>query len=248
MPTTEQLLYALLPPVLMLLAGTIASYRPPPASWRSGILHLAAGVVFAVVAVEIVPDLMREHRPIETAAGFAVGVIAMLVIRWLTEAKRESDSGGASSLSSSEPLRLPFGLLAGIAVDLAVDGLMIGVGFAAGVKEGRLLAVALAVELIALGLAVAATLSKAGVARRRSVALLAGLMAAFLASAIVGLIILTRVSGHALAAVLSFGAGALLFLVTEELLTEAHEEEESPVMTALFFAGFLAFLLLGMLA
>lgn len=39
---------------------------------------------------------------------------------------------------------------------------------------------------------------------------------------------------------------ALLFLVTEELLTEAHEAEETPLLTLAFFGGFLLFLLLGM--
>jgi ZIP family zinc transporter len=46
--------------------------------------------------------------------------------------------------------------------------------------------------------------------------------------------------------ILSFGLAALLFLVTEELLVEAHKEPETPISTALFFIGFLAFLLLGM--
>ena len=41
---------------------------------------------------------------------------------------------------------------------------------------------------------------------------------------------------------------ALLFLVTEELLTEAHEETETPLLTLSFFVGFLLFLLLGMVA
>ena len=45
-----------------------------------------------------------------------------------------------------------------------------------------------------------------------------------------------------------FGAAALLFLVTEELLVEAHEEPETPLLTTTFFAGFLLILILGMYA
>ena len=41
-------------------------------------------------------------------------------------------------------------------------------------------------------------------------------------------------------------AVALLFLVTEELLVEAHETAQAPVLTGAFFAGFLLFLILGM--
>ena len=47
-------------------------------------------------------------------------------------------------------------------------------------------------------------------------------------------------------AVLSFGLAALLYLVTEELLREAHEERESAIGTAMFFLGFLIFLVIGM--
>ena len=45
---------------------------------------------------------------------------------------------------------------------------------------------------------------------------------------------------------LSFGLSALLFLVTEGLLTEAHEEKETFWHTSAFFGGFLLFLILGM--
>ena len=45
---------------------------------------------------------------------------------------------------------------------------------------------------------------------------------------------------------LAFALAALLYLVTEELLAEAHETPDVPLVTALFFAGFLRFLLLGM--
>ena len=52
---------------------------------------------------------------------------------------------------------------------------------------------------------------------------------------------------HTLAGVLSFGCAALLFLVTEELLIEAHESADTAFTTTMFFVGLLIFLLLGML-
>ncbi|MEX5714912.1 hypothetical protein IC615_09625 [Serratia ureilytica] len=48
-----------------------------------------------------------------------------------------------------------------------------------------------------------------------------------------------------LTAFLAFGLIALLYLVTEELLVEAHEGgKETPFAAAMFFAGFLLLLLL----
>ena len=43
---------------------------------------------------------------------------------------------------------------------------------------------------------------------------------------------------------LTFGLMALLYLVTEELLVEAHEKPDSPLISAMFFVGFLGLLLL----
>ncbi len=63
-----------------------------------------------------------------------------------------------------------------------------------------------------------------------------------------GTTLLSGASGGVLEIVLSIGLAALLFLVTQELLTEAHEETETPLLTLAFFVGFLLFLLLGMVA
>ena len=47
------------------------------------------------------------------------------------------------------------------------------------------------------------------------------------------------VSTNIMSFVLAFGAAALLYLVVEELLVEAHEERESVWLGAMFFLGFI---------
>ncbi|MBS2022083.1 MAG: transporter [Deltaproteobacteria bacterium] len=227
----------------MVTSGWLSTWRTPTTWLRSAILHLAAGVVFSVVAVELIPDLVRDHRPIETVIGFSLGVVAMLGLRAVSH-NAEASAEEAALVPSR---KVPLGLLAGVAIDVLVDGFMIGIGFAAGAKEGRLLAVALAVELVSLGLAVAASLNKRGLQRASVLKALFALVGTFLCGAIVGITLLQRLPEHLLAGILAFGAAALLFLVTEELLTEAHEEPESPMLTALFFVGFLFLLVLGMM-
>lgn len=194
--------------------------------------------MFAVVAVELLPDVRREHSPIEIGVGFVFGVGLMLGLRHMTgkEKEAEGERGG-----------WPWGLLTAVGVDLLIDGILLGTGFAAGAKEGILLAIALALECLSLGLATAATLGKVARAGRVTViAATAALALPFLVGATGGTALLQWLSGHTLAGVLAFGCAALLFLVTEELLVEAHEVRETPAITAMFFAGFLLFLLLGM--
>ena len=60
----------------------------------------------------------------------------------------------------------------------------------------------------------------------------------------IGAYFLAGVDGVILDAVLSFNVAALLYLVTEELLFEAHEVDETPLLTSMFVVGFLALLLL----
>lgn len=239
--------YALIPVAATALGAAVAAVRPPGPRLRSAIQHFAAGVVFSVVAVELLPDVTRVHDPFEIGWTFAAGVALMLGLRWLTERRAvvpdASPPGGADPeaerLAGASP-----GQLVAVGLDVLIDGLLVGIAFAAGAKEGILLTLALSLELLALGLAVASTLGPGP--RWRTVLIPTALSLLLVVGAVAGETVLRGASAHTLAGVLSFGAAALLYLVTEELLVEAHEAGETTGGTAMFFAGFLLFLLLGM--
>jgi ZIP family zinc transporter len=236
----EVLVFSLIPVAAMAIGSIIAAVRAPGEQVRSGIQHFAAGVVFAVVAVELLPDIKETHDPIEVAGGFALGLIFMLLLeRWTaTHEHGEEDGGNRSSA----------GLLVPIVIDLLLDGLLVGIAFAAGATEGVLLSIALAFELLSLGLALTVALSRAGASTARSILVPVGLaLVTLVGGAILGSTVLASASEAVLATVLAFGSAALLFLVTEELLVEAHEVGETPWATAMFFLGFLGLMILGML-
>lgn len=233
------ILFALIPFIMMIAGGIIAVLRKPSGNVRSLILHFAAGVVFSVLGVELLPDVMKEHAPFQVIAGFVAGFILMILIRKITEGKKKSSR-------EEEEKELPFTLLVPVAVDIFIDGLLLGIGFFAGNKEGILLAIALAFELFSLGIAVSIELQYRLISKRKSVITLVCVALVFFASAVLGATLLHNLPHSWLEVMLSFGIAALLFLVTEELLTEAHEEEETVWHTSAFFGGFLLFLLLGM--
>jgi len=234
------LLFALIPVITMIAGGIIAIRRKPNGNVRSIILHFAAGVVFSVVAVELLPDIIKTHAPLQLIIGFTLGFIVMVGIRKVTEVKEVAT---ASSLKN----RLPYSLLMAIAVDVFIDGLLLGIGFIAGNTEGILLAIALSVELLSLGMATAIELGEIKISKQKSIALITGIAIVFFISAVLGATLLHNLSHQALEIVLSFGLSALLFLVTEELLIEAHEEKETVWHTSAFFGGFLLFLIFGMI-
>jgi ZIP family zinc transporter len=234
----------------MIAGAALAVWRAPGPRLRSAILHFAAGVIFSVVAVELLPDIVQHHAPYEVAIGFGLGVATMLGLRYFTqrlEKQQEETSETAVATASPTASPLPWGLLVAIGIDILIDGLL-GIGFAAGAKEGTLLAIALTIELLSLGLATAVELRDGGHSKGRAVAIVAGTSLMLLLGAGIGNTVLRGATGNLLEIVLSFGLAALLFLVTEELLTEAHEETETPLLTLSFFVGFLLFLLLGMVA
>jgi ZIP family zinc transporter len=240
--------FSLLPAVVMIAGAALAVWRAPGPQLRSAILHFAAGVIFSVVAVELLPDIVQRHAPYEVGLGFGLGVAVMMGLRYLTQRLEQGEAASEPSATPAPAVTaaLPWGLL--VAIGILIDGLLLGIGFSAGAKEGTLLAIALTIELLSLGLATAIELRQGGHGKGRAVAIVAGLSLLLLAGAGIGTTVLRGASGNVLEIVLSFGLAALLFLVTEELLTEAHEETETPLLTLSFFVGFLLFLLLGMVA
>ncbi len=267
-------LYLLLPVGAIILGGLAATIRKPGQGLQSAIQHFAAGVVFAAVAVELLPQELNEHRPVPLISGFAAGVAFMLGVEWLIkrlssepvagQARLELASGAQAGETSyvaqavqaaqggeaAQVVRAeqPTGLLVAVAVDLAVDGLLIGVGFAAGAKQGILITIALTLEVLFVGTSVACEYADIGASRGKIFGVTAGLAAIIGTGAVIGLTFLGGLSGAPLAFVLAFGSAALLYLVTEELLVEAHETLDTPPITAAFFAGFLVLLIIDELA
>ena len=237
MPLETVLLYALPGVGTLAVGGTVAAFWKPGPTLRSAIQHFAAGVVFAVVAVELLPDIRRGGSALWVGIGFSIGVAGMLGLRRLSgEGERERQQEG-----------WPWGLLGAVGVDVFIDGLLLGISFAVGAKEGILLALALAAELLSLGMATSATLGQnTRAVPGKLIATTVCLALPFVGGAALGATLLQGLTGNPLAGALSFACAALLYLVTEELLVEAHEVKETSMAASMFFAGFLLFLILGM--
>lgn len=219
-------LYTLIPAAAAVLGAAVAVNMRPGPVLVSAIQHFAAGVVFAAAAGEILPDLKHAGSPWATLVGGGVGVAAMLAVRTL-----------------ERRVKGPVGLLTVTGIDILVDGLVLGIAFAAGAKAGFLLTVALTIEVLFLGLTVANELGEGGTSKARVVGLTAALVVLLPLGALLGGPVATLPAAIR-GGFLAFGLIALLYLVTEELLVEAHETEDRPWVTAVFFAGFLLLLLL----
>jgi zinc transporter, ZIP family len=234
--------FASVPVIAMAGGGAIAAVWPPTGRIRSYIQHLAAGVVFSAASVEVLPDVMRRKAPIVASIGFAAGVALMLLIRsWARRVEKQGkpafENGGSESWS----------MIGIVGVDVFVDGLLIGVMLATGERAGLLVTLALAVELLALGLATSATIGNATSSPLRALMATTSLAVVLAFGTVIGYLALGGLTGAWMEAMLAFALAALLYLVTEELLVEAHEVPETPIATAMFFAGFLLLLIVSMI-
>lgn len=233
---TKVLGFAVLPAFAVLVGSLLALIREPGARLRSAVQHFAAGTVFSVLAVELLPDLMHRRMPWPTFIGFSLGVVFMLVLKWFGD--KQEDAKGARDTR---------GMITAMGVDVVLDGTLIGLSFAAGEKQGLLLTVGLVLELFFLGVSCGTSLRAAGYTVLRVGTIAAMLGIGLLTGAGAGASVLIAVTPVYIDALLAFGVAALLYLVTEELLIEAHEDIETPIQTAMFFLGFILLFMVDML-
>jgi ZIP family zinc transporter len=232
----QALSYTSLAVVAAMVGGVVAVYRAPGAQMESNVQHFAAGVVIAAVAAELLPDV-HDRAPTVVVVGFAIGVAAMLGVHHLSKLLEKREVGGSFAGAA--------GLLITVGIDMLIDGVLIGVTFLAEPSTGVIIAVALAIEVLFLGVAgVVALPEDMSTPRKLAVPAAFGLL--LLTGVTVGVLALDGVTGAPIAIILAFGAAALLYLVTEELLVKAQKVPETPVSTTLFFVGFLAIFLLDM--
>jgi len=204
-----------------------------PGKWvTSYIQHFAGGVVIAAVALKVAPDSARAGAPpLLVLGGFTLGGLAMIGVKWMTLRIEEQQQ---------KQKRAPWGLTAAAAIDTAIDGAIIGAGFSMGQGLGVVLSFALGLELLFLTLSVGSSFRHEGGSRLTTFTVTSGISLLLLVGALSGMLLLRGASKSVLAPCLSFGAAALLYLVTDELLVETQLPEETLMSTAMFFLGFVA--------
>lgn len=168
--------------------------------------------------------------------------------RALMETQSNASEFTPLAVGARQTRAFPFALLLTVCVDSLLDGLLIGIATAAGPSAGPMLALSLCVEMSFLGLTLAAAMADQP-ARYSNVAALLGPTGILLGSVCGG--ILSAALQHnptIIVALLSFGVAALLFMVAEELLLEAHEKGDHVWWVDLqLYIGFYASVLMGKL-
>ncbi|MBM3927234.1 MAG: hypothetical protein FJ335_02060 [Sphingomonadales bacterium] len=133
-----------------------------------------------------------------------------------------------------------FGLIVGTQVDSIVDGMLIGIGYAADPSLGILLAAGFAAEKFTTSMTLAAEMRANGRSRRAIVLWICIIAATLVPAGVMGMTLLADPSSRAHTFLLSMTAAALIYIVTTELIARGQRTHDTTTTVAVFFAGYIA--------
>ncbi len=228
---------ALLPAVGNFAGGMLAELWRPSKLNLNRALHASAGIVLAIVAIELLPHALQSTSGWVVGTAFGLGGGAYLGVQ--TFALRAQPSG------ATDMARMWIIYIA-VAMDLFSDGLMIGVGASLGTGLALVLALGQMLADVPEGFATVANLRDKGVpAARRTLLSLAFAIPVLLAAT--GAYFLLRNQSELLqVSALVFIAGLLTVAAVEDMIGEAHESAQDKRGSVLaMILGFVLFTLVS---
>lgn len=239
------LLLALMPAAGNFGGGVLAETVRVSQRTLSFALHGAAGIILAVVGIELMPEALEADPPWVILLAFLAGGGFAVLVDVLLDLVRTRTGAGAETVGEGENEGGPWGIFFGVAVDLFSDGVMIGTGSLIDPALGLLLALGQVPADIPEGFATIATFKAQGVPRTRRLLLSASFTLPILLGTTIGYWAVRGAPEVVKLALLAFTAGILLTVAIEEIVTEAHQEEDARAASLFLVGGFALFALIG---
>ena len=208
--------------------GLLAYFWPRPGRRNfSMILGFAAGIMLVIVFMELIPEAMELVVSPWVILGLVLGIGVFLFLDIMLPHYHPATGEDGRSYKY---LNKGYLIASGIALHNLPEGLAIGAGFAASPSLGFGLVVIIALHNIPEGLSLAMPFNAAGrPGRGLWISILTGLtmgLGGFLGG------LLGNVSPLLLGISLAFAAGAMLYIVCDELIPDAYETspDHSPIL------------------
>lgn len=217
-------------------------WKPPPKA-TDGMLGFAAGVMLAATFFSLLLPAIEAGGPWQALAGFLLGVGLLILADRLTphlHFLRGREGPGSR-------LRKVWLFALAVTIHNFPEGLAVGVGFGGGESAAALaLAIGIGLQNMPEGLAVALPLVGEGYSRWRAFlyATLTGLAEPI--AGVVGVVAVTAAAG-VLPYALAFAAGAMLYVISDEIIPESHRRGHEFWATGGLIVGFAVMMLLDTL-
>ena len=186
----------------------------------SFILSFAAGLMMAVICFDLIPESLEISKLSQSIIGIFLGIVIMIVCDFIVDKKISKKL----KKQEKEISLLKTGIIVsiGLAIHNVPEGLAIGSGFDASIKLGYSLALAICFHDIPEGISMAIPMKNGGMKIYKIMfyVILSGIATGVgtLIGAIIG-----KVSEQIISICLSFAAGAMLYIVSGELIPESNK-------------------------
>ncbi len=216
------------------LGGLLSVFvKNPTPRFTGTILAFAAGVMLSIVFMELIEESIAYSGYLSAIAGLALGMIVFYLFdHYLPHqhvfTTEKAHTGGY--LKKGTLLAL------GIGLHNLPEGLAIGTGFAGSTELGISLAVLIGLHNIPEGMAVAAPLKQGGWSYFKVLGVTALAGAPMGIGALIGAAI-GSISPFVLGLSLGFAAGAMLYIVCDELIPDAYQSAGAHLSILGIFGG-----------
>ena len=205
----------------------------------SFVLAFASGLMLAVICFDLIPHSMEISSIYTTIIGIIFGIIIMIFCDNIVQKKFNT-----KSVSNRNAGLLKTGIVVsiGLALHNIPEGLAIGSGFDASTTLGFSLAIAICLHDIPEGISMAIPMKNGGMKPWKVMiyVILSGIATGI--GALIGAII-GNISEQVIAICLAFAAGAMLYIVSGELIPESNKLYQGKITAIGNMFGFIIGLL-----
>jgi ZIP family zinc transporter len=240
------LLALVLPGLATTLGGFSLLWFPSPSGRvLDGLLGFTAGIMLAATVFGLLVPALDEGSLATVVLGLVAGTALVLVLdRVLPHAHARFAEPGRPLLQGTNSRLHPELLLTAMTIHNLPEGLAVGAAFAAGGWSlGLPIAVAIAVQNVPEGFAAAAPFAGPGTRPIKLVGIAAATGAVEPPAALLAYTAL-QVSGSGLALGLGLAAGAMLYVIVDELIPESQAHGNERLAAVALLGGFVVMLVL----
>ena len=206
------------------------------------LLAFSGGIMTVVIFFDLIPEAEEAGSLLTAVVGLLLGVLFIGLLD-LKFPHKHFSLVTESSGKGQKYLKTGILLCIGIALHNFPEGMAIGASFMASRTSGITLAVLIALHNLPEGMAVATALGMAGL-KNKSILMITMLTGVPMGVGAFFGALLGGISENFLSLALGFAGGAMLYIVYDELIPDAHKKTEGHTAIAGIIAGILVGLIL----